>query len=443
VSGSGSGESVQLDHDYCTLSTNSVEVASPPHSFYHSDASEYVTDKMNNHHGNDEDETGSNEKSHDEEKVYSRLPDYYMVLAPQNIVEKNDTNCRKASMRDDECWGENNSKKDSGLESGEVSDASEEIAVSPSDTVQHSNNNKCLPGDWTGRKPITLKSITCKTSLLSSSGKNCSNVLSVNGKDYHIASSGVNGSKLASSSVESVSLKPGKEMTMISVLKKCQIGNVSNASGKHVLADSNSVSSESSTTVLEVTAVKEEPQGPKKRKLNLQEYRSRLKELDRIRGSRENSRANSPAPSSSSSSSTSISVGTSMTQDANSFSKDNSNTTAVVSAKPDTPSEEGLSATKVAGSVACETTLRPRMQSVEVQTIPEGEVPVGSDTGKHSQQGDGKEKRDSRTRDRRRRQYRSRHASSSSSSGSSSSSSSRSSRRHHTSSRSRHRRQPR
>lgn len=430
VSGAGGGESVQLDHDYCTVSTNNVEVAPPPHSFYHSDASEYTADKLNNHHGNDEDKTISNGKSHDEEKVYSRLPEYYMVLAPQRL-DRNDIKGRKVAVRDDEFWGESNSKKDSGLESGEVSDASEEVIASPSDTVQHSDT-KCSPRDQTGKKPNTLHSVASKTSLVPSSGKNCSNILSVNGKDYHIASGSVSNSKL---SAETVSMKPAKEMTMISVLKKCQIGNMPNASGKSVLAHSNSASSESSATI------KEEQQGPKKRKLNLEEYRSRLRELDRLRGSRESSCASSPVHSPSCSASTS--VGTSMMEDVKSDSKDNSRPASEVSTKPNMSSEESLSVAKDVESVACGTTSRPVMHNVEVQTIPDDEVPMGSGGGKHTQQEDEKERRDGCTRDRWKHHYRSRRASSLSSSGSSSSGNSHTSRRRHKSSRSRHRRRPR
>jgi hypothetical protein len=91
--------------------------------------------------------------------------------------------------------------------------------------------------------------------------------------------------------------------------------------------------------------------------------------------------------------------------------------------------------TKDAESVACETTLQPTMLSVEVQTIPEGEVPMGSGAGKNTQQELEKERRDCCTRDKRKRQYRSQRASSSSSSDSSSSGNSHTSRRRHTSSR--------
>lgn len=436
MSGGGGGESVQLDHDYCTVSTNNMEVAPPPHSFYHSDASEYVADKMNILHGNDEDRVASSVKSCDEEKVYSRLPEYYTVLAPHRVVEKNDTKGRKVAARDDECWGESNSKKDSGLESGEVSDASEDTAGSPSDTVQHYNNNnndnddfgKCLSRNRTAKKSVTLTDTSSETSRLSSSRNNCSNTLSVNRRDYHIAPS--SGSKLASSSADTMCLKPGKEMAMISVLKKCQIGNVPNTCGKHILMQSDSAGGQS-LAVSEVAAIKEEQQGPKKRKLNLQEYRSRIKELDRIRGSRENSCAISSVTSPSRSFPNSD--GTSIVEDADSASQDGSCNTGAFSGKPDVCSAD-------AGSVAHETTLRPIMQSVEVQTVPDDEVPVGSGIRKHSQKEDDKERRGSHSRDRRRRQYRSRRASSSSSSGSSSSGKSK---RHHRSSRSRHRHQRR
>jgi hypothetical protein len=419
-----------LDHDYCTVSTKNKEVAPPPHSFYHSDASEYISNKSNKRHGNDEDKTIRIGKSQDEEKVYSRLPEYYMVLAPRRL-DRNDIKGRKVAVRDDECWGESNSKKDSGLESGEVSDASEEVISSPSDTVEHSDT-KSVPRDQTAKKLNTLHRVASKTSLLSSNGKNCSNILSVNGKDYHIASGSISSSKL---STEVVGMKPGKEMTMISVLKKCHTGNVPNVSGRSLLANSNSVSSESPSS-------KEKQQGPKKRKLNLEEYRSRIKELDLIRGSRESSCASSPVRSPSCSAS--ISVGTCMLEDAKSDSKDNSGAASEVSSKPDMSSEECLSVAKDVESVVCESALQPTMLSVEVQTIPEDEVPMESGAGKHTQQEVEKERRDGCTRDRRKRQYRSRRASSSSSSDSSSSSgNSHTSRRHHASSRSRHRRRPR
>ena len=159
-----------------------------------------------------------------------------------------------------------------------------------------------------------------------------------------------------------------------------------------------------------------------------------MKELDRIRGSREDSCANSPSCLSS------VNVGTSMVEE---DAKDTSSTASVICAKPVACGEETVSVAVDAGSVACETILRPMMQSVEVQTLPEDDLTVGCDTGKHTRQEDEKERRESRTRDRRKRQYRSRRASNSSSSGSSSSGNSHSSRRHHTSSRSRHRHRPR
>ncbi|PSN45716.1 hypothetical protein C0J52_19126 [Blattella germanica] len=385
-----------------------VKLAPPPRSFYHSDASEYSLDKSSNFQENED-----KVKSQEDEKIYSRLPDYYTVLAPQKVIEKNDSRSRKVNVRDEESWGENNSKKDSGLESGEVSDASEEIIASPSESVQQLGNRSV-------KKTINLKS-SSKNSILSSSAKTCNNILSVNGKDYHIASTNINNSKIADN-IQNINKKPAKEMTMVSVLKKCQVANVS----KHIVSSSGANSD--TVPVSEVVDTKEEKQGPKKRKLNIQEYRSRLKELDRIRGSRENSRANSPI----SSQTCTVSVGTSMMEDAASDMKNGSSNSGSV-AENNITSEPVISVINQKDSLN-----RPEMQSVEVQTLPENEVPTVKETEK--------EKKEARNRERRRRQYRSRRATSSSSNGSSNSSSSSSSRnyrRRRTNSRSTQRRKRR
>lgn len=82
------GESVQLDHDYCNGIAGSEKSAALPPNFYHSTVADYGP------------------------ATYSRLPEYYAALATQKSIQPK-------SNKD--------SKKDSGLESGDVSDASEEV----------------------------------------------------------------------------------------------------------------------------------------------------------------------------------------------------------------------------------------------------------------------------------------------------------------------------
>ena len=388
-----------------------MELAPPPRSFYHTDASEYTADKSSCNEDEEKSEI-SNNAPQDEEKTYSRLPDYYMVLARQRVGDKNDIIKRRVNARDDECWGESNSKKDSGLESGEVSDASEEILVSPCDSAQKGI-----------KKSGNLKAAPAKSLILTSSAKTCSNVLSINGKDYHIPTSSVNNNSKILDSIQTLNVKISKETTMVSVLKKCQTVNTSKQTSQSSGASSDnsiSVSSENS-------AVKEESQGPKKRKLNLQEYRSRVKELDRIRGSRETSRANSPILT--------VSVGTSTSGNTDSVSKDTLNDPTVVA-------EQKVTGESNESTANGDILPRRTMQSVEVQTLPVNEVPMAKE-----------ESENAKNRDKRRRQYRTRRVSSSSSSSSSSSlssscssssrSNSRNSRRRRGKSQSRHRRRRR
>lgn len=248
VTGGSSGESVQLDHDYCTSSDSMcTSVAS---SVYHSDNADYPNTP---------------------EPTYSRLPDYYVALAPQKALEPRLNNDK---------WVEKNSKKDSGLESGDVSDASEETLTTPTEIKQK----------------VVLKSVQGVKSV------------------QVVTESGI---VLGSAAVK----QERKEMPMVSVLKKCNTNN-SSSSG-HSVINSVSMSVESNVSVSTVTSsvasvvspatttvsstsvcsstlpptvdvqkpITEEP--IKKKKLNLEEYRVRREERERIR-SQENSRASSP-----------------------------------------------------------------------------------------------------------------------------------------------------
>lgn len=344
VTGGSSGESVQLDHDYCT-SSDSI-CTSVPSSVYHSDNTDYPNTP---------------------EPTYSRLPDYYVALAPQKALEPRLSNDK---------WVEKNSKKDSGLESGDVSDASEETQTTPTEIKQK----------------VVLKSVQGVKSV------------------QVVTESGV---VLGSAAVK----QERKEMPMVSVLKKCNnnssnknnsnnnsvINSVSMSVESNIVSTSSVVSCVTSTVSPTVTAVSsstsmssltlpsavdvqkpvaEEP--VKKKKLNLEEYRVRREERERIR-SQENSRASSPI------------------------------TCLTPTQQPDSTSQaEGIKNEK------------PAMQSVEVQTVdfPEEELKK-KDLKSRRERDHSKERRN----DVRHRRYRARRVSSSSSSSSGDSSRHRSCRR--------------
>nr|CAD7262093.1 unnamed protein product [Timema shepardi] len=323
VSGSSGGESVQLDHDYCTVLSG--EIAPPPRSFYHSDATEYTgTDKANARR------LVEHKQRSVKDKTYSRLPEYYMALSPQKKLVS-----RRVGSNEEECW-EKNAKKDSGLESGDMSDASEET-------------------------------------VLSSSG-----------------------------------------------VSKCHVANIQSGVKSSLLVRSNSTNSESSLP--EVIEIKEEPQEPKKRKLNLEQYRSRLKELGKVYGtsSCDSSHNNSPVPSPSPFVVTSVSVGTETGENAG---VDGGSS---ISRRSCNEVESYVSKDELREKITCP----PSVCSVEVQTelnTVEGDQLASEDkTVKRRKERSPSVyvSRSERARDRRHRQYRSRRASSSSSSASSSSSNS-------------------
>nr|CAD7589279.1 unnamed protein product [Timema genevievae] len=404
VSGSSGGESVQLDHDYCTVLSG--EIAPPPRSFYHSDATEYTgTDKASAR------QSVEHKQRNVKDKTYSRLPEYYMALSPQKKLVS-----RRLGSNEEECW-EKNAKKDSGLESGDMSDASEETVLSSSGvSVDTSVNQGSRHGDMQSR-----------SLLVKSAGvKEVSNVISFNGKDIPLGSVGVNSVNYAkilnnSSSIDNLvnsQAKP-KEMTMISVLKKCHVPNIQSGVKSSLLLRSNSTNSESSLP--DVIEIKEEPQEPKKRKLNLEQYRSRLKELGKVYGtsSCDSSHNNSPVPSPSPFVVTSVSVGTETGENAG---VDGGSS---ISRRSCNEVESYVSKDESREQITC-----PSMCSVEVQTeldTVEGDQLSPEDKAVKRR----KERspsvylsRSERARDRRHRQYRSRRASSSSSSASSSSSNS-------------------
>ncbi|XP_067007504.2 serine-rich adhesin for platelets [Anabrus simplex] len=389
VSGNGGGESVQLDHDYCTFnsSSNSAD-GTPLKSFYHSDASEYVGEKkrlpVTAVENTEENIISKSCPASPQDKMYSRLPEYYMLLTPQKTLDRN---CRRGSSKDDG-W-DKNSRKDSGLESGDVSDASEETGSSS------------LCDSMAGVKQLDVTSENKAKVCLAS----FTNSVSKDNKFGAIVT--VGGSNKASNVDSAVSNAQSqiktKDTPMVSVLK---VNNSSGASGHSLLVRSVSTNSDSSSSSQEavLSEVKERPQEPRKRKLNLEEYRSRLKELDRVRSSR----TSSPT------------AGQSGGEEVSAENKEADNIINT-SSTPDLVDSKTCQVEATAGAEEEEESggqVRPQMQSVEVQTLPPNAEELKEPE---------KERRLGQARDRRHRQYRSRRASSSSSSRSSSSSSSSSS----------------
>ncbi|XP_063237736.1 uncharacterized protein LOC134539545 isoform X2 [Bacillus rossius redtenbacheri] len=366
VSGNAGGESVQLDHDYCCSSGEN----SPTKSFYHSDASEYCGKSAENLF---------NKSDTHKDSVYSRLPDY-IVMAPQA------KNNKKPPSKDEECW-EKNAKKDSGLESGDVSDASEETLTPPGSVFTPVHSFPELNETW--KKTRSPKQ---------AGSSDVSNVLSVNGKDIDLEAVGVNVSSLSkkSNNCKAVQNQPKpREITMVSVLKKCQAPVVAprTAPCTDVREDTENVASSNAET-------KEEARETKKRKINLEQYRSRLKELDKARpgdgGVSDPPCVDSVEPAS---------VG------------------ACAPASVVVDGDANCASDRTGGEVKEQET-RPSVCSVEIQTqlnYSSG-VPSAENKEEKTESGGG------RSRDRRHKQYRSRRASSSSSCASSSSSSSRRSR---------------
>ncbi|XP_071445138.1 uncharacterized protein [Hetaerina americana] len=144
----GGGESVQLDHDYC-----SSEMARPP-SFYHSDASDYANEGQACRSRRNRKENaslpvpalGPNARSIVTKPAMptppSRNTDSSRTVmqigavdrAVTDVVKSISDRSRKLNVG---CCYEKNSKKDSGLESGEVSDAGEEAGSCPNVSVVH------------------------------------------------------------------------------------------------------------------------------------------------------------------------------------------------------------------------------------------------------------------------------------------------------------------
>lgn len=137
---SNNGESVQLDHDYC-CGTKSEGLILPPRNFYQTDVSDYSS------------------------SMYSRLPDYYIALAPEKAL---------LPSKENKDWAEKNSRKDSGLESGDVSDASEEVPPPPKTMSMVSVlKRNIFTHNSVSVTPTTTLSTSCATTMTVSTSNCC------------------------------------------------------------------------------------------------------------------------------------------------------------------------------------------------------------------------------------------------------------------------------
>ncbi|XP_049958601.1 mucin-5AC isoform X3 [Schistocerca serialis cubense] len=309
------GESIQLDHDYCSMSSGTVEA---PRPFYHSDASEY-----------------------------SVAPNASLLL-PQEQQLKHSSST--------DCW-ENSSRKDSGLESGDVSDASEEAGGSSVVTSVDCGSGTVIT---TLKSSVTSAQIQPGTSLLRKSLNT----------GPHVASNS-NSQKQKLKQFQQQQQQQNQQISQQQQQQNFQKQQQQQQQQHHHHHHHHHQKEQQSPSA-------QTQQAPKKRKLNLEEYRNRLKDRDRAK--------DTP-------------MGTSKIISVADIPMPPSNTAAEVNKKS-------------TGNV--ESRVRPEMCNAEVQADVSKELGATSDT----------EKRLGRLRDHRHRQYRSKRHSSSSSSESSQSSSS-------------------
>ncbi|XP_054266392.1 serine/arginine repetitive matrix protein 2-like [Macrosteles quadrilineatus] len=285
ITGGSSGESVQLDHDYCTNGGDST--ASSSRSYYMSDSSEYPSQSST-------------------PDTSSRLPDFKISKDSGRVCDTG-------------------SRKDSGLESGENSD--EEVPL------VNETKSKIVFKNGIGQKSISLVNETRVTGNKNSLLRKNIPMVSVLKKNIKVEKDALNSSEISNQCASPV------------------------------------VHSDVASTQCEMD---KQEIVRKKKKLNLEEYRVRREERERIR-SQESSRANSPVPC------------------------------PTPPAQPDSTSQEGVPKEK------------PLMHSVEVQTQTCDFIDLTSSNSSKDQEKSRMDSKDKRN-DLKHRSYQSRHASSSSSS---------------------------
>ncbi|XP_050584449.1 tetratricopeptide repeat protein 14 homolog isoform X5 [Bombus affinis] len=226
-----------------------------------------------------------------------------------NTYEKQSfsSDLNKSFMKNTEYSTDSNSKKDSGLESGEVSDNNEE--QSGVTTVSDIQDNKPT-------KQLQNETKICRKETLASKG-NCQQINISNNTTSCVISQNENAStsnaipqmKIHSALAANIlqirqgvlsktkSIKAGSQRTkqMVSVLKKplnVQVPVVKTISNENIVTTTNSLHDKVQNIIVqdsEKTFTKEEEKKPPRKKLNLAEYRSR-----REQNRSDNSRTNSP-----------------------------------------------------------------------------------------------------------------------------------------------------
>ncbi|XP_033179339.1 NK-tumor recognition protein isoform X5 [Bombus impatiens] len=226
-----------------------------------------------------------------------------------NTYEKQSfsSDLHKSFMKNTEYSTDSNSKKDSGLESGEVSDNNEEQSgVTTVSDIQDNKPTKQLQNETKICRKETLASKgNCQQINISSNTTNC--VISQN-KSIS-TSNAIPQMKIHSALAANIlqirqdvlnktkSIKAGSQRTkqMVSVLKKplnVQVPVVKTISNENIVTTTNSLHDKVQNIIVQEsvkTLTKEEEKKPPRKKLNLAEYRSR-----REQNRSDNSRTNSP-----------------------------------------------------------------------------------------------------------------------------------------------------
>ncbi|XP_071860735.1 uncharacterized protein isoform X3 [Bombus fervidus] len=276
------GGLVQLDHDYCSMNScikgldNNSE-----HEKQSSDSKKVITIKNDN----------------------QSVSHYYTAYEKESFS----SDLNKSFMKNTEYSTDSNSKKDSGLESGEVSDNNEEQSgVTTVSDIQDNKPIKQLQNETKiCRKEILASEGNCQQINISSNTTSC--VISQN--ESASTSNAIPQMKIHSALAANIlqirqgvlsktkSIKAGSQRTkqMVSVLKKplnVQVPIVKTISNENIVTTTNSLHDKVQNIIVqdsEKTFTKEEEKKPPRKKLNLAEYRSR-----REQNRSDNSRTNSP-----------------------------------------------------------------------------------------------------------------------------------------------------
>ncbi|XP_033313194.1 NK-tumor recognition protein-like isoform X4 [Bombus bifarius] len=226
-----------------------------------------------------------------------------------NTYEKQSfsSDLNKSFMKNTEYSTDSNSKKDSGLESGEVSDNNEEQSgVTTVSDIQDNKPTKQLQNETKICRKETLASKgNCQQINISRNTTSC--VISQNKSTS--TSNAIPQMKIHSALAANIlqirqdvlnktkSIKAGSQRTkqMVSVLKKplnVQVPVVKTISNENIVTTTNSLHDKVQNIIVQnsvKTFIKEEEKKPPRKKLNLAEYRSR-----REQNRSDNSRTNSP-----------------------------------------------------------------------------------------------------------------------------------------------------